>query len=88
MLAVIFSSNATNDVNGPAKKVSISGAGATFPLPFYNLAFKTYQDKTGNSNITDSIDQSIIKYPALPWTKYRQIHICMNQYYHKHCYNT
>ena len=31
MLAVIFSSNATNDVNGPAKKVSISGAGATFP---------------------------------------------------------
>ena len=37
MLAVIFSSNATNDVNGPAKKVSISGAGATFPLPFYNL---------------------------------------------------
>ena len=49
MLAVIFSSNATNDVNSPAKKVSISGAGATFPLPFYNLAFKTYQDKTGNS---------------------------------------
>ena len=49
ILAVIFSSNATNDVNGPAKKVSISGAGATFPLPFYNLAFKTYQDKTGNS---------------------------------------
>ena len=49
MLAVIFSSNATHDVNGPAKKVSISGAGATFPLPFYNLAFKTYQDKTGNS---------------------------------------
>ena len=33
MLAVIFSSNATHDVNGPAKKVSISGAGATFPLP-------------------------------------------------------
>lgn len=49
MLAVIFSSNATNDVNGSAKKVSISGAGATFPLPFYNLAFKTYQNKTGNS---------------------------------------
>lgn len=47
MLAVIFSSNATNDI--PSKKVSISGAGATFPLPFYNLAFKTYQNKTGNS---------------------------------------
>lgn len=49
MLTVIFSSNATNGESTPAKKVSISGAGATFPLPFYNLAFKTYQDKTGNS---------------------------------------
>ena len=41
MLAVIFSSNATNDVNGPAKKVSISGAGKTkswisgVPMPIY-----------------------------------------------------
>ena len=49
MLAVIFNSNATNGETTPNKKVSISGAGATFPLPFYNLAFKTYQDKTGNS---------------------------------------
>lgn len=46
MLAVIFSSNATNDVNGPAKKVSLSpGAGATFPLPFYNLASKLIKIK-------------------------------------------
>ena len=30
MLAVIFSSNATNDVNGPAKKVSISGNSITY----------------------------------------------------------
>lgn len=31
------------------KKVTIAGAGATFPLPFYNLAFKSYQDNTGVS---------------------------------------
>lgn len=28
--------------------VSISGAGATFPLPFYNIVFKDFSDKTGN----------------------------------------
>ena len=31
------------------KKMNIAAAGATFPLPFYNLAFKTYQEKTGNT---------------------------------------
>ena len=31
------------------KKGTIAGASATFPLPFYNLAFKSYQDKTGVS---------------------------------------
>lgn len=45
MLAVIFSSNATNDVNGPAKKVSISGAGATFPLPSITLHSKPIKIK-------------------------------------------
>lgn len=49
MLGVIFSSNATLNGSVSAKKVSLSGAGATFPLPFYNLAFKTYQEKTGNT---------------------------------------
>ncbi len=29
------------------KDVTITGAGATFPLPFYNMAFKNYSDKTG-----------------------------------------
>lgn len=29
------------------KKVSLSAAGATFPMPFYNLAFKKYTEKTG-----------------------------------------
>lgn len=27
--------------------ITITGAGATFPLPYYNLAFKTWQDTTG-----------------------------------------
>lgn len=31
------------------QKMNIAAAGATFPLPFYNLAFKTYQEKTGNA---------------------------------------
>lgn len=29
-------------------KVSLSGAGATFPEPYYTLAFKNYTSKTGN----------------------------------------
>ena len=29
------------------KKVSITAAGATFPMPFYNLAFKKYTEDTG-----------------------------------------
>ena len=33
----------------PARKMTIAGAGATFPLPFYNAAFKTYYEKTGNA---------------------------------------
>ncbi|MEG0795491.1 MAG: phosphate ABC transporter substrate-binding protein PstS [Odoribacter sp.] len=32
-----------------AGKIDLAGAGATFPLPYYNLAFKTYQDSTGVS---------------------------------------
>lgn len=31
---------------GSSSKGSIAGAGATFPLPFYNLLFKSYQDTT------------------------------------------
>lgn len=49
ILAVIFNCNATSEGNKSTKKATLSGAGATFPLPFYNLAFKTYQEKTGNS---------------------------------------
>ena len=30
-----------------AEKISLTAAGATFPLPFYNLVFKKYSDATG-----------------------------------------
>ena len=32
---------------GGAKQEKIAGAGATFPLPFYNMAFQYYQQNTG-----------------------------------------
>ena len=32
---------------GGETKSSVTGSGATFPLPFYNLAFKTYQESKG-----------------------------------------
>lgn len=32
--------------NKEASKTTITGAGATFPLPFYNLAFKTYGNES------------------------------------------
>lgn len=35
--------------NKPASvKINLSGAGATFPQPFYNVVFKSFTDKTGN----------------------------------------
>lgn len=49
LLAVIIAScgNAKKSKEGNQAKINITAAGATFPLPFYNLAFKTYQQKTG-----------------------------------------
>ncbi len=32
---------------GGSKQISITAAGATFPMPFYNLAFKKYGENTG-----------------------------------------
>ena len=29
------------------KQISVTAAGATFPMPFYNLAFKKYSENTG-----------------------------------------
>ena len=31
------------------KKVELAGAGATFPVPYYNVAFESYKAETGNS---------------------------------------
>jgi phosphate transport system substrate-binding protein len=33
--------------SGSDKKISLTAAGATFPMPFYNLAFKKYTEDTG-----------------------------------------
>ncbi len=46
LAAVALLSSCSSD-----KKVSISGAGATFPAPFYNIVFKDYAQK-GGSTIT------------------------------------
>ncbi|MGL5683236.1 MAG: phosphate ABC transporter substrate-binding protein PstS [Marinifilaceae bacterium] len=40
-----------NSQSKKAESQSLAGAGATFPLPFYNLAFKTYQEQ-GTATIT------------------------------------
>lgn len=40
--------NKTNDdTANNSKKVTLTAAGATFPMPFYNLAFKKYTNATG-----------------------------------------
>ncbi|WP_235375111.1 MULTISPECIES: phosphate ABC transporter substrate-binding protein PstS [Sanguibacteroides] len=45
----MLSGNATPADAASNKKEKVTGAGATFPLPFYNLAFKTYQQKNGTT---------------------------------------
>lgn len=39
--------NSGNKSGGGNKKISITAAGATFPMPYYNLAFKKYSEDTG-----------------------------------------
>lgn len=41
--------NSKKKNNSPKDKANITAAGATFPLPYYNLAFKTYKDQSGVS---------------------------------------
>ena len=48
LILAICSSNLTKAEYPVSKKATLAGAGATVPLPFYNLAFKTYQQQTGN----------------------------------------
>ncbi|MDA3905193.1 MAG: phosphate ABC transporter substrate-binding protein PstS [Bacteroidales bacterium] len=40
------SPNATNKAGESSKKVSLTAAGATFPMPYYNLVFKNYTTET------------------------------------------
>ena len=48
-IAIASCGNSKKNKESESKKMNIAAAGATFPLPFYNLAFKTYQEKTGNT---------------------------------------
>ncbi len=39
--------NNTDKTTEKKEDIKLSGAGATFPMPFYNMAFKKYLEKTG-----------------------------------------
>jgi phosphate transport system substrate-binding protein len=48
ILSIAVSCNSGGKKAAPAdKKISMTAAGATFPMPFYNLAFKKYTEDTG-----------------------------------------
>ena len=44
---VIASCNNGGNQKGKSENITITAAGATFPMPFYNLAFKKYGEKSG-----------------------------------------
>jgi phosphate transport system substrate-binding protein len=47
---ILFAScNSNSSDKNESKTVSLTAAGATFPLPFYNLAMKNYSKATGTS---------------------------------------
>lgn len=39
--------SSSKSADNKTEKVNIAAAGATFPMPFYNMAFKAYSEKTG-----------------------------------------
>ena len=54
LLAIAFSAcqNSSKKTNGEEKSanssdISLTAAGATFPMPYYNMVFKNYMDETG-----------------------------------------
>jgi len=49
LIAASCGSNSSNKETGKSKngKISLTAAGATFPMPFYNLAFKKYGEENG-----------------------------------------
>ncbi len=42
------SNKKADEKSASASKVALTAAGATFPMPYYNMVFKMYSDKTGN----------------------------------------
>lgn len=49
VMATIVSCQSTTKKNSTEKKVSLTAAGATFPMPFYNMVFKMYANKAATS---------------------------------------
>ena len=49
LLAVVVVSCGSNAVNNGRKAQELSGAGATFPLPFYNVIFEEFAQKNGDA---------------------------------------
>lgn len=47
-LALLMISCGGNSNNGKPKPQELSGAGATFPLPFYNVVFEMFSEKDGD----------------------------------------
>lgn len=48
-LTIMLAACGSSSQKRTSQSVSLTGAGATFPLPYYNLAFKSWQDTTGIS---------------------------------------
>ncbi len=42
------SNKKADEKSASVSNVALTAAGATFPMPYYNMVFKTYGDKTGN----------------------------------------
>ena len=47
MAVLTACSNSNQSSEGAEKKVTLTAAGATFPMPFYNMVFKNYTKSTG-----------------------------------------
>lgn len=44
---ILVSCNSGGEKKGNGKNMTVTAAGATFPMPYYNLAFRKYGEKTG-----------------------------------------
>ncbi|MBQ4038418.1 MAG: phosphate ABC transporter substrate-binding protein PstS, partial [Bacteroidaceae bacterium] len=48
ILAIVMVSCGGNTTDGGRKAQELSGAGATFPLPFYNVVFENFSQVNGD----------------------------------------